>query len=55
MNANDQRLVEEFRTYVRTSFHRDCVTEYLRTPVASAITKIALKQLQQTIDEPGKP
>jgi hypothetical protein len=51
MNLQERNLLEEFKAYLKEKFDKQCVDAYLRKPTASAITKEALGELSEIINE----
>ena len=51
MDVQERQLLEKLRDSLKEKFQKAYVDEYLDEPSAVAITKEALKQLKESIDE----
>ena len=51
MDVQERQLLENLRDSLKENFQKTCVDAYLDEPSAVSITKEALKQLKESINE----
>lgn len=51
MNQNEQDLLKELKSAMKTKLQKDCIDAYLNSPTESAIVRTALEKLEKALNE----